>query len=366
MKNYLTTSFKSARSVLYLLVLLCIGSTSLLGQRIEIATTDGGTDDVSGMTIAFCDLACDSVRLHPVVYDADTGGNVVPIVGLMWTLPNGTTTNDIDLVFSADANTLAGDYTVQVILDPTITSIVTVEIDETFEIECPEQITVSVGEGCDPMLMETIPVVSFDNSSCTGTVFSYSTQLDITDGVQNADVGTGPLSSTDIALDPINFFSVTGGETEIFYGTHNLLLLVEAPVNGATVAKFSCEIEIEVVDGSVNVACNDDLNVTLSKDCEIEISPEMILEGAFCFESFTVDVDGFDAGSTITLDAPGSYVVSVTNTSTGVSCWGTINAEDKTIPEIECTQSATVRCSVADNINPGTRITDFVVVSSSS
>ncbi len=88
------------------------------------------------------------------------------------------------------------------------------------------------------------------------------------------------------------------------------------------------------------VSCNDNLQISLDQNCEITLTPDMILEGG-CDDSYytvaIIDADGNPAGNVI----DGSYVnqtitVRVTHNDSGNYCWGTISIEDKIAPEIEC------------------------------
>ncbi len=93
------------------------------------------------------------------------------------------------------------------------------------------------------------------------------------------------------------------------------------------------EIIIEPV-----MVCNDEVNITLGANCAVEITADMILEGQCADdEDYVVTITG-DTDNII--EAPGSYYVRVEYAPqtgsgtlfTGLYCWGTINAEDKTGP----------------------------------
>jgi hypothetical protein len=104
-----------------------------------------------------------------------------------------------------------------------------------------------------------------------------------------------------------------------------------------------------------NLACNDDINVTLDGNCSRVITADMVLEGNFgCLEEddFTITIvnDDNPANGNI-LDGHGQWIYEITGP--GVAgfepCWGFITGEDKTAPVIECpddTDVATVTASV--------------------
>jgi hypothetical protein len=82
-----------------------------------------------------------------------------------------------------------------------------------------------------------------------------------------------------------------------------------------------------------SLACNDLVQVSLDVDCEAEINPDMILEGTYpSWAEFTVKISNV-IGTIVT--KPGFHTVTVTNVSTGNSCWGNITVEDKLAPQIE-------------------------------
>ncbi len=90
----------------------------------------------------------------------------------------------------------------------------------------------------------------------------------------------------------------------------------------------------------VTLACNDNVNVSLSGTCEAIISPDVVLEGEESIPgydplNYEVTINGV-TGSTVTLDEPGYYEVSIYEIPTGNSCWGHVTVEDKLGPILEC------------------------------
>jgi len=83
-----------------------------------------------------------------------------------------------------------------------------------------------------------------------------------------------------------------------------------------------------------SIACNNNVQVSLNKDCEADITPAMILEGEdeSNLPNFSVSIAGV-SGTIVT--QTGVYEVTVTDATTGNSCWGTITVEDKLAPFIE-------------------------------
>ncbi len=104
--------------------------------------------------------------------------------------------------------------------------------------------------------------------------------------------------------------------------------------------------------------CNDELNVAMDATCSVLITGDMILQNrAYCFRNYWIDVQNILPGSPkisgyeVKIKVPGRYNVTITNPRTGVSCWSSINIEDKHIPDIVCTPD-TVLCFNNNDLRP--------------
>ena len=105
------------------------------------------------------------------------------------------------------------------------------------------------------------------------------------------------------------------------------------------------------------IACNGHVNISLGKNCDLDILPSMILEGEkygcdLFFEVMITDHHGRVVPSPV----PGHYkgetlYVKVIDAIYGNSCWGTILLEDKWAPVIEC-ENDTVYCNQHDSVPP--------------
>jgi hypothetical protein len=92
-----------------------------------------------------------------------------------------------------------------------------------------------------------------------------------------------------------------------------------------------------------NLACNDDINVTLDGNCSRVITADMVLEGNFgCLEEgdFTITiVNDEDPSNGNILDGHGQWIYEIDGPE-GLpgfqDCWGFITGEDKTAPVITC------------------------------
>ena len=93
---------------------------------------------------------------------------------------------------------------------------------------------------------------------------------------------------------------------------------------------------------TTTLACNDNVQVSVNENCEALVTTDMILEGGpyGCYDDYIVAVEGYGSGFggvTIDNNAIGeTLTVTVTDPTTGNSCWGTISVEDKIPPTIEC------------------------------
>ncbi|MDA9774187.1 T9SS type A sorting domain-containing protein [Saprospiraceae bacterium] len=97
------------------------------------------------------------------------------------------------------------------------------------------------------------------------------------------------------------------------------------------------------------LVCNDNLNISLSNSCILEITSDIILESPeFPEDSYEISVlDENGNPAPTTLD--GSYVgqtveITVTHLCSGNKCWGNVTIEDKLAPVIEC-ENDTLTCA---------------------
>ncbi len=134
-------------------------------------------------------------------------------------------------------------------------------------------------------------------------------------------------------------------------GDHQVLITAEDAAGNVTQEDFVVAIDQDPVP-ETNLACNDNLNLTLNGDCEATLIADLVLDGDFgCLTEadFEIVVVDSDVSNGPIVDGPGTYNFEIT-LAEGVSgnfttCWGTVTAEDKTAPTIDCpadTEVATV------------------------
>lgn len=105
---------------------------------------------------------------------------------------------------------------------------------------------------------------------------------------------------------------------------------------------------------SVELACNDTINVTLNKECQARITPDMVLDGEpGCLrdDDFELFIDDWDPSNGAVLDGYGVFRYTIQKKANASCdhefdhCWGYIRGDDKTPPDVECpenTSKATV------------------------
>ena len=114
-------------------------------------------------------------------------------------------------------------------------------------------------------------------------------------------------------------------------------------------------VQVTVLPADTGIACNDGIQVSMGEGCQAIVTPDMVLEGSYCFMAYTVAVEDEDGVVTMhdasvggaIITAPGEYVVTVSDPS-GNSCWSTITAEDKVLPPVTCCGPIEVPCYQTD------------------
>jgi len=196
------------------------------------------------------------------------------------------------------------------------------------------------------------PQISGDANTCVNSTDIYNVDIDMTN-IDSIDWTLTAFSGT-----PVNGGVIaSGAETrEIVVNWSSVgdyRLIVEGVTNGG--CAFADTLNINVI-GAVNIgqlACNNDINVTLPDNCELMLSPDQILQDrlpGIPDEDYEIVVE--DAASGIKLsnglvDASLLGIelkVVITHECSGQTCWGFITLEDKTIPELLCSND-TIPCT---------------------
>jgi hypothetical protein len=196
--------------------------------------------------------------------------------------------------------------------------------------------TVTVEDNVDPVitLIEPMPrtIVLDDEGLFTLPVSALATAADACGVESLTAVRTGLDQSLEITEEGtiLNFTCEDIGE--------NTLLLTATDVNGnSSTAEATVIVDFE----QPRFACISELNLTLDEFCVAELIPRMFLTGEVaCLDEFpmkiTVFDDNPDNGGIV--DGCGRFQFKVESTGTGAldldfaTCWGYVNAEDKTAP----------------------------------
>ncbi|MDF1696633.1 MAG: T9SS type A sorting domain-containing protein [Saprospiraceae bacterium] len=115
---------------------------------------------------------------------------------------------------------------------------------------------------------------------------------------------------------------------------------------------FSGSESVAVMDEEAfALACNNQVNISLNGNCDLDITPDMILEDMeFSNDSYDLLIKDIAADTIVTGPTLGmEYInttleVSVVHECSGNSCWGYILLEDKSIPPLIC-ENDTIDCN---------------------
>ncbi|MBK8923847.1 MAG: hypothetical protein IPM81_20565 [Saprospirales bacterium] len=87
--------------------------------------------------------------------------------------------------------------------------------------------------------------------------------------------------------------------------------------------------------------CNNLSQIALDENCSVEITPDMVLEGTPADSNYVVQLTtptGTPAGTVLSaLHLGQTFLATVTDTTTGNSCWGMLVVEDHLPPVLQCT-----------------------------
>ncbi|MEL7428075.1 MAG: SdrD B-like domain-containing protein, partial [Bacteroidota bacterium] len=96
-------------------------------------------------------------------------------------------------------------------------------------------------------------------------------------------------------------------------------------------------VDAGFVEPDIEFGCIADLNVTLGDDCTAVITEDMVLTGLYyCIDEYIIDIDGTGT-DIVTGCGEHTYMITLIEDGEEVyTCWGTIFAEDKTDPVVDC------------------------------
>lgn len=133
------------------------------------------------------------------------------------------------------------------------------------------------------------------------------------------------------------------------------VLVMENGDTGQNCAAFSSAATIEL-DNDFVLVCNDLIHVSVGENCEVYITPEMILEDPRGLHRVIIRIEdskGMTIPQPLTAEHIGQmFTIHAIDTFTGNSCWGKVILEDKLPPVIECPEDYTVSCANAEFYPP--------------
>ena len=192
--------------------------------------------------------------------------------------------------------------------------------------------------------------VKCDDTVLSGELTFCNDNTAFTETYVVADLGPGTYTYT-----PANMVVSSGGNVVAVNipatGSGSYTIGYSYALPGGLASGCSGSFEINVVDPPASnvLACNNTVNFSLSADCTLEISPDMLLEGSIADDAgYLVELQDIEGDSILPSNMAGyeyagkTLVGKVTNVCTGNSCWGNINVEDKNIPELDCKESTVV------------------------
>lgn len=108
------------------------------------------------------------------------------------------------------------------------------------------------------------------------------------------------------------------------------------------------------VIGSLSLSCKN-VNVSLDEFCQVLITPQMLLTGDYnCYDVFDVTLSHYGKPVPNPIDSHylGQHIIAtVTDPTTGNSCWSDVLIEDKLAPTIIC-RADTVDCNIFERDFP--------------
>lgn len=112
------------------------------------------------------------------------------------------------------------------------------------------------------------------------------------------------------------------------------------------------------VSAQCPLGCNNNVQISLDNDCQVTVTPDIILEGQGTDPNCNYTVAVLDANENPIPGSPvvdGSYIGQTLRVRVSIdggnSCWGFITIEDKLRPTIDCGDDVVIPCS--QTFNPG-------------
>ena len=218
------------------------------------------------------------------------------------------------------------------------------------------------------------PTITGDLNTCVNSSDVYSINADMSD-IASITWEVGAFAGT------TNTASIVSGQgtTEIIvsWGGNGDNAEYFVTVSGVSAGgcTFMDTVQTLVINAANigQLACNNNVNVTLPDNCELMLTTDQILQkdaaiAAIPEDQFEIHVEDANTGQRLSNGLVDASLIGielrvvVTHECSGQTCWGFITLEDKTIPELLCT-SDTLDCTTS--IDPtviGFPVSDDAVV----
>jgi hypothetical protein len=189
------------------------------------------------------------------------------------------------------------------------------------------------------VLAAPAPVITGDNLPCPNETVTYTTALNVGSTYQWQLVGAGTVVSM-----ATNMFTVQFPDTTL--NTPPVQVIVTETNLAGCIARDT----LDIIMRPVALVCNPTLQVSLADKCCVKVFPGQLISGSFPMDGVTIVIKDA-AGQALPADTicgAGTYTFTLTEPCYNNSCWGTLVAEDKQAPIINC-QPLSFPCSYTDD-----------------
>jgi len=132
-------------------------------------------------------------------------------------------------------------------------------------------------------------------------------------------------------------------------------------------ANQNCPVQsqeaIVFLGGFGQLTCNNLVQISMDADCQVEVTPDMILEAptqGIAYQVQVMNAANQNIGNIIDRSFVGNqWLVKVINPCNENSCWSYILVEDKLAPTIDCLPDVTVSCTDASDYATGIHLPPF-------
>ena len=143
-------------------------------------------------------------------------------------------------------------------------------------------------------------------------------------------------------------------DTFLPIGEHTICVVAIDSAGNTDTCKYKVTVK-EFEPATSELACNNQIQLSLDTNCQAVITADMILEGNnyHCYEDYVItaregcgDTTSPPRPAVFDIDDVGKcFTIMVSDPQTGNSCWGCVCIEDKLAPEIACPPDTVIPCA---------------------